>query len=269
MPFLANSLYLWQVWRANARASLIREMEFRSNFFLGVLRQVLWLGAFIFLIETIFTHTQSIAGWQKPEALIILALSRIIEGILDTFIERNIADLPSIVQKGNFDFYLTKPVPVQFYTAFKQFYLHNTIGHIGGGLATFVYALTQLTYQPHLGTWLLMITLIAAGLVIFYSLLILLASLVFFVERLEALWSFLQLMTEPLTVPFDVFPPTPRLALTYALPLAFIVFVPAQAITGRFQMWQLPTAIALAAIFLLLANLAWRAGLRRYSSASS
>ena len=107
------------------------------------------------------------------------------------------------------------------------------------------------------------------GLIIFYSLLILLASLVFYIERLEALWSFLQLITEPLTVPFDVFPTTPRLALTYALPLAFIVFVPAQAITGRLQLWQLPTAIALAAIFLILANLAWRAGLRRYSSASS
>lgn len=269
MPFLDSSRYLWRVWRANARASLIREMEFRSNFFLGVLRQALWLGAFIFLIEIIFTHTQSIAGWQKPEALVIIALSRIIEGIMDTFFSRNIADLPDIVQKGNFDFYLTKPVPVQFYTAFKQFYLHNTIGHIGGGLLTFIYALTQFSESPAITSWLIMVLLILVGLTIFYSLIIMLASLVFFIERLEALWSFLQLLTEPLTVPFDVFPVGPRLALTYVLPLAFIVFVPAQAITGRFQLWQLPTAIALAAIFLLLANLAWRAGLRRYSSASS
>ena len=269
MPFLANSRYLWRVWRANARASFIREMEFRANFFLGILRQGLWLAAFIFLLEIIFSHTESIAGWQKPEALIILALSRIVEGIMDTFFTRNIADLPTIVQKGSFDFYLTKPSPVLFYTSFKQFYLHSTIGHISGGLAVFLYALSQLDHQPNLSAWLIMILLVMTGLIIFYSLLILLASLVFYIERLEALWSFLQLMTEPLTVPFDVFPTTPRLALTYALPLAFIVFVPAQAITGRLQMWQLPIAFALAAIFLILANLAWRAGLRRYSSASS
>jgi len=200
MPFLANSRYLWRVWRANTRASLIREMEFRSNFFLGILRQGLWLAAFIFMIETIFSHTQSIAGWQKPEALIILALSRIVEGIMDTFFTHNIADLPSIVQKGSFDFYLTKPSPVLFYTSFKQFYLHSTIGQIGGGLATFLYALSQLNYQPNLNAWLIMILLVMTGLIIFYSLLILLASLVFYIERLEALWSFLQLITEPLFI---------------------------------------------------------------------
>jgi ABC-type uncharacterized transport system permease subunit len=42
-----------------------------------------------------------------------------------------------------------------------------------------------------------------------------------------------------------------------------------QALTGRLALWQVPVAIAIAAIFLTLANLAWRAGLRRYSSASS
>lgn len=268
MPSLASS-HLWRVWRANARASLIREMEFRANFFLGIIRQLLWLAAFIFLIEMIFRNTQSLAGWSKAEVLVILALSRIIEGTIDTLFSRNIADLPELVQRGTFDFNLLKPGPVQFYTAFRRFHFHNVIGHLSAGLITFAYAVTQLDQVPEPTHWLLLGSLIAVSLVIFYSLLILLASLVFFVERLQAIWSFLQLVTEPLTVPFDIFPRAPRIALTYALPIAFIVFVPAQALTGRLALWQLPVALLMAALFLTLANLAWRAGLKRYSSASS
>jgi ABC-2 type transport system permease protein len=77
------------------------------------------------------------------------------------------------------------------------------------------------------------------------------------------------MFTEPLTVPFDIFPRAPRLAITYLLPLAFIVFVPAQAITGRLDWWQLPMGIGIAIIMLALSRLSWQAGIRRYSSASS
>lgn len=267
MPLLETSHHLWRVWRANARASVIREMEFRSNFILGIIRQLLWLASFIFIIHTIFTKTSSLAGWNQRDVLIILALSRFVEGIINVFFQRNIADLPQIVQRGDFDFNLLKPGSAQFYTAFRRLYIFN-MGNLVAGILLLIYALLQ-GPLPSLRAGVFFALLISLGLIIYYSLIILVASLVFFIERLEALWGFLILFSEPFTVPFDIFPRVPRLAITYLLPLAFVVFVPAQALTGRLQWWQLPVAAGLAALFLLLANLAWRAGLRRYSSASS
>lgn len=269
MPFLANSLHLWRVWRANARASFIREMEFRGNFFLGLLRQLLWAGAFIVLIDLIFQNTDSLSGWSKAEVLLIVGLSRLAEGIMDTLFTRNIAEFPRSVHDGKFDFNLLRPGSVQFYTMFRRLFLYSLFGHIAVGLIIITYAVSQFTAIPPLHQWALTFFLISLGISIFYSLLLAVASLVFVLERLESLWGFMELFTEPLTVPFDIFPRAPRLMLTYFLPLAFVVFVPAQALTGRLQWWQIPAAIALAALFLLLANLAWRAGLRRYSSASS
>jgi len=267
MPLLDSSWRLLKVWRASVRAGLVREMEFRANFLLGVIRQFLWLAIFLFTIEVIFQNANSLAGWNKAQVLVILALSRLIEGILDIFLTRNIAEMPHLVQTGQFDFHLLKPVPAQFYSAFRKTNLYN-IGNFTAGLILFAYATTLI---PHISSlqWALFVIITILGITIYYSLLILVTSLVFFTERLESLWGFLSLFTEPLTVPFDIFPRLPRVALTYLLPIAFLVFVPTQALTGRLQLWQLPVAIAITAIFLLLANLAWRAGLKRYSSASS
>lgn len=256
------------VWLANIRTSLVRETGFRANFWLGFARQFIWIGAFIFLIQIIFQNTQSLNGWSKPEALIILALSRMIEGLIDTLVSRNIGMLPQSVQRGEFDSILLKPLPAQFSIAFKQFHLYYT-GNIIGGLILFIYGLTHLPSLPPLSAWTSFFILILVSGVVFYSFLILVASLVFRLERLEALYGFMTLFTEPLTVPFEIFPRIPRIVITYLIPIAFIVFVPAQAITGKLHTWQIPVAILVAAIFLTLANLAWSSGLKKYTSASS
>ena len=267
MPFLDSSQRIVKVWVAYVRASIMREMEFRGNFAIGLIRQGLWLAAFIFLIEIIFSNTTSLAGWGRYEVFTILALSRIIEGFIGIVFISNIIGISEKVQTGTFDYILTKPLPLQFATFFNRINLGN-FGNFIAGVILLIYAARHLppaSWQAYVLGFLLA----AVGIVIYYSLLVIVASLVFYIDRMRSLWAFNALFSEPLTVPFSVFPAPPRIVLTYLLPLAFVVFVPAQALTGRLTWWQLPVAVGLAAVFLLLANLAWRAGLRRYSSASS
>ncbi len=260
--------YWGRVWRARARVKLIRELEFRGNFIFGIVRQMLWLGAFLLMINVMFRNTQSLAGWSGPEVMIVLALSRLIEGLMNALFVQNIMMLPQAVQRGEFDFYLLKPIPSQLYTAFRDFSV-NSLFNILAGMVLLVYATAQLPYTVPISAWLLFVLMAGLGITIFYSLLILVASLVFYLERLEALWGFVTLFSEPLTVPFDIFPRTARVALTYFLPIAFVVFFPAQALTDRLTPSRIVVAVAFTVFFVVAANMAWRAGLRRYTSASS
>ena len=268
MPLLDSSFYLARVWLASTRASLVREMAFRANFVAGIIRQLIWLFAFIMMIEIVFANTDSLGGWQRPEVLIILALSRTIEGLMSSLFIHNLMELPQIVRDGKFDFHLTKPVPSQFYTTFRKTNIEQ-FGTIFGGILLFIYALSFPTISINLFTLLVFSTLVISGISIYYSLLVIFSTLVFYLDRLEFLWSFNTLLSEPLTVPFDIFHPSVRTTLTYLVPVAFVVFVPAQSITSRLHPSQLFIAIALAIIFITLANLTWRMGLRHYSSASS
>lgn len=268
MPFLANNLHLWRIWRSILRISIIRELEFRTNFLLGFVRELCWLAAFTFNIEVIFQHTQTLSGWQKPEMLVILALSRLLEGIMQAIFISNIMEIPTTIQKGTFDFILTKPLPSQWQSAFRRVTIYN-VGNIIAGITLLIYVLTFYHLAITLPGFLAALVVSLLGITVYYSLLMTAASMGFWLERLQAIWAINYLMSEPLTVPLDVFPSPVRIALTYLLPIAFVVFVPAQALTGRLQWWQVPVAMLIAVIFLTLANLAWRAGLRRYSSASS
>ncbi len=268
MQFLANSRHIAQVWLALARASLVREMEFRVNFLLGLVRQVLWLGVFIIFIKALFAQADSLAGWSEEAVLIILALSRVTEGLMNMFFIQNLMTFTRTVNKGEFDYYLLRPVPVQLFTAFRYVKFDN-IGNILAGISLLGYALWKQSFVPSFLDIAFFTGLVVTGVLIYYCLLVLVASLVFTFERLESLWGFNHLFSEPLTVPFDVFPGRIKTLLTFLVPIAFVVYFPAQALTGRLNWWLVPIGTGMAALFLLLANIAWRAGLRRYSSASS
>lgn len=263
-----SAKHLLRVWLANVRTGLVREMEFRINFFSGVIRQLVWLASFVLLIQVIYLNTSSLAGWTQGQMLTLLALSRIIEGISDALFNRNIGNLPDAVNNGTFDYYLTKPLPAQFHTAFHRFKLLD-VGNVFNGLALLVYAFIIEPSTHSLTAWLIFMIMALLGITIYYCLQIILVSMTFFLERFDAFIAISQLISEPLTVPFDIFPPGTKTALTYLLPIAFIVSVPAQALTDQLHLWQLPVAFIITAILILIANTTWRAGLRRYSSASS
>jgi ABC-2 type transport system permease protein len=60
-----------------------------------------------------------------------------------------------------------------------------------------------------------------------------------------------------------------RAFLTFVVPVAFAVTVPAQALTGQLGPGTSLLAIAVAAAFVLGSRLFWRIALRRYTGASA
>jgi len=69
--------------------------------------------------------------------------------------------------------------------------------------------------------------------------------------------------------PVGVYPGWLRIGLTFLIPIAFAVTVPAQALTSRLNGGTLAFAAVLALTFVILTRIFWRVGLRRYSGASA
>jgi ABC-2 type transport system permease protein len=57
--------------------------------------------------------------------------------------------------------------------------------------------------------------------------------------------------------------------MTFLVPVAFAVTVPAEALTGRLTLQTVAGAAALTALFLTMTRAVWRLGLKRYSGASA
>ena len=69
--------------------------------------------------------------------------------------------------------------------------------------------------------------------------------------------------------PVSIYPGWLRFGLTFIVPIAFAVTVPAEALTGRLSWWSLGLAGLVAVVLFAGARLLWKAGLRRYAGASS
>jgi len=105
--------------------------------------------------------------------------------------------------------------------------------------------------------------------VIAYSFWMILATSAFWFVRVENILMIFQSMYEAGRWPVSIYPGWLRVTLTFIVPVAFAVTVPAEALAGKLTWRTLIGAWAFAAGLFILARLFWRAGIRRYSGASA
>ena len=69
--------------------------------------------------------------------------------------------------------------------------------------------------------------------------------------------------------PVTIYPGWLRIGLTFLVPIAFAVTVPAEALTSRLTVETLVLALAFAVVLCSVTRWFWRTGLRHYSGASA
>ncbi|MDH4271501.1 MAG: ABC-2 family transporter protein, partial [Candidatus Aminicenantes bacterium] len=108
-----------------------------------------------------------------------------------------------------------------------------------------------------------------AGGVIVYSFWLILATTAFWLVRVENILVIFQSVYEAGRWPVNIYPGWLRFALTFFIPVAFAITVPAQALAGRLTGPVLLGAAAFAVVLFTAARIFWRAGIRHYSGASA
>ena len=86
---------------------------------------------------------------------------------------------------------------------------------------------------------------------------------------MENLLSIFQSMYEAGRWPVGIYPRWLRWTLTFLVPVAFAISVPAEALAGRLNSQTLLGAVTLAAVLLAGSRWFWGVGLRHYSGASA
>jgi ABC-2 type transport system permease protein len=109
--------------------------------------------------------------------------------------------------------------------------------------------------------------MLLAGLVIFYSLLMILITLSFWFVEVSNIMELIYTFFEAGRFPVTAFPTWVRIVLTFIVPIAFITTVPAQAVLGWLQPAGVVTGLTIAAVLFAVSRAFWRYALRHYTSA--
>lgn len=147
-------------------------MEYRANFYLGLLSSCLTLLGALFGLLLLYQGVQA-GGWRLEEALLVLSAFTLLQGLGSTLLAPNLNKIVEHVQQGTLDFVLLKPIDPQFWLSFRAFSPWG-LGDFLLGMGLLLYAGERLGLG--LGGYLLFLFYLALGSVMLYSLWFLLAT---------------------------------------------------------------------------------------------
>src|SRR5579862_2540655 len=164
------------------RNSLIREMNFKVNFLLWMIVEILWFAGQIVFIDVLYLYVDRIGDWTKWEVVLLVGTHQLIGQIFQAFFYVNVANLPELVRTGKLDFMLLLPVDSQFAVSTRQFGMDNIVNALVG-VAIVVFALGKMHVTPSLLQVAMYIPAVALGVSVHYSIMFFLAALSFWIVR--------------------------------------------------------------------------------------
>ncbi len=250
------------------KINVIEESAYRVNFFIQLFQTFLSLLVSLGGVAVIFSYTESLGGWGPQEIVALVGVYFLVGGIIGLVIQPGMENFISSVRDGTLDFTLIMPEDAQLLVSIGRIDIWRLID-ILLGLGIMTAALVGLGQKVGLlqaGMFLLML---AAGGTIVYCFFLILATLSFWFVRVENILTIFQSMYEAGRWPISLYPGWLRYGLTFVVPIAFAVTVPAEALTSRLNRETLLISLTLALALLIVSRLVWRLGLRRYSGASA
>lgn len=244
--------------------SVRRQLAFRADFFFELMLTVVGLASSLTALAMVFTRTDSLGGWSATEAVVLVGTFQIVTGARMAFVEPNLTWFGNQVKDGRFDALVIQPAPPIFLASLgtsAPLALVDVL--LGVGVV-----IVGVGHFPGIIAILGWLVLVGAAIAMMWATRVMLAGIIFWALDLsldvvyDACWQFAR-------YPVDIYRRPLRLVLTYALPIAVVATTPADVLLGGGVAIVVPSVALGAFVACWLAVLMWRAGLRRYTSATS
>ena len=250
------------------KIGLLNEFAYRANLYLQLLQSGVAVGAALGGLLVVFGHTESLGGWGHDEILAVLGVYLLMSAAMGGVIEPSMARLMEDVREGTLDYTLTKPVEVQFLISISDIRVWKLVD-VALGVIVLAVALIRrgdaVTVADSAGFALMLL----AGGAIIYSFFLAMAAASFWFLHIENIFAIFSDVYQAARWPIGIYPQWLRFILTFIVPVAIAVTVPAEAAVGRLTGERVVLALAVALFSLVASRLLWRLGLKRYSGASA
>lgn len=250
------------------RISALNELQYRANFFLAAFNALLALATGLIVIALVYSHTDSLNGWSQPELLIVMGVHVFMGGLIRAFVEPNMYQLMEDIQEGTLDYTLTRPADAQLLISVRKTSIWQTVDLVIGLIVVAV-GVAQLQVAATAANVAAFVVTISFGVSIVYCVWLMITTAAFKLIRVDNMVQMLQGIYQAGRWPVSIYPLWLRGGLTFIIPLAFAITVPAEALANRLQPATVGAALALTLVVALVTRAVWRVGLRSYSGASA
>jgi ABC-2 type transport system permease protein len=250
------------------RLGAMNELQYRANFWIQLVRTMMNLGFALFAVFVVYDHTDQLNGWTSWELVTLMGVWTLMGGMLGVVMQPSMEKLIEDVREGTLDFSLTKPEDAQLLVSVGQVRVWRLVDVLVGAIVIVV-ALNNMGRETGLREVLGFGLSLSAGSVILYSFWLMLSTVAFWFVRIENILMIFHSMYDAARWPVTMYPGWMQAMLTFLVPVAFAVTVPAGALVGRLPETWLAGTAGLAVALLIVSRWFFRVGLRRYSGASA
>lgn len=250
------------------KVGVMNELQYRVNFFVQLLQSLIQVGTGLVMLSLVYSHTKELHGWTESELLTLIGVQILLGGVIHTFIQPNMERLLEDVQQGTLDYALTKPEDAQVLVSVRQVRFWQLVEVISG-LVLIVVGLTRVESSIGVLDAVAFACALAVGAFLVYCFWLIVTTGAFWVVRMENVLELFEGIYQTGRWPVGVYPGWLRYSVTFLVPVAFAVTVPAQALTSRLHLGTFLLSVGFAVVLFAFTRWFWRFGLRRYSGASA
>ena len=257
----------FHVYWVQIKNNFVREAVYRTNFLTALSVDLVWIAIEVSLFKVIYAHVQTLAGWSQEQVYFFLGIFFASDALFTIFFQRNFWNFSDLVNKGELDILLTKPIHPLFLALSRSINLTASFNILLGLSITIHYAQAAGFVGGY--HWLKLIFWILIGLLSAVMIRFLFSIWIFWTDRS---WAFSRLYYQFFTFatkPDALYPKAIRYLILTFLPFGFIGSVPARALLQGLSAQEYLQVILVLVCFTLVNSLLWRVGLKRYQSASS
>lgn len=241
--------------------------EYRINFTFDIVMRLFEFGFFFIMWQSILGSNGHIPGWDIESLLILYSFENIFLALLITFMWSSLGGWKNI-HEGRIDKYLCRPTNVWLMITGERMGIAFAGYLVGiGGLIMSSILFGINLFQPALVLGIILL-LVAAVISTLFALL--LASLAFWLGKIEFIDSIFESLMEFDQFPQTIFPWQIQTVLSITIPFLFAHTLPTLALLGNISPLELGgwiiVALGVAALNWIGFSIIWNRGIKRYEA---
>ncbi|MCC0782505.1 ABC-2 family transporter protein [Clostridioides sp. ES-S-0108-01] len=251
------------------KMKLSKMMVFRFDFFGGFFVDSSLFILQLLMFNSIYSHVDSIGGWQRGEMLIFIGTFSLINAINMTIFCFGIYDIPRKIQEGELDYYITKPINPLFRLTFENISIGSS-PLIFASILIVIYGISELNSDITFVIIIAYICMVLLMTLLFYDICIIFRTISFFVISSTAIMRLEDnLIPMNMKIPGVIYEGVFKLLFYLILPYGIMSTIPTQILAGTLTIKGLVYSICIVFVFTVFMWKFWKLGMRHYKSASS
>ncbi len=257
--------YYFRIWILMTRNSFLLVLNQKSVLFVFLAGKILRFLFFVAFLFFLVKGVDNLAGYNSTQTIFFFLTFMVID-TTSQFLFRDVYKFRTYVVSGDFDLILIKPVNSLFRVLMGG---ADVIDFVTIPLLYAVVIYVGNLLSPTLFQTFIYFILVLTGLLIATAFHIVVLSLGIITLEVDHTINIYRDVTNMGRFPIDIYKEPLKSVLTYFIPVALMMSLPAKAFMGFAGSGTIIFAILIAFVFLFISQRFWNFALKRYTSASS